>query len=127
MLKVSCLKVGILLVGMFMVTVLFATPVLRIMPLGDSITNGDGSTDTAGYRGPLWTLLKDAGYNAVRYQWRKNGVAIPGATESGLLIAGQEDSIGTYDVIAFDANGACTYSDAADVSLRGIGAVIILR
>ena len=39
------------------------TPVLRIMPLSDSITNGSGSNDTAGYRGFLWTLLKNAGYD----------------------------------------------------------------
>ena len=38
-------------------------PVLRIMPLGDSITEGAGATSTAGYRGPLWTLLANAGYN----------------------------------------------------------------
>jgi len=42
---------------------LLGTPVLRVMPLGDSITNGTGSNDTAGYRGFLWTLLKNAGYN----------------------------------------------------------------
>ena len=41
----------------------WGTPVLRVMPLGDSITNGTGSNDTAGYRGFLWTLLKNAGYN----------------------------------------------------------------
>lgn len=41
----------------------FGTPVLRVMPLGDSITNGTGSNDTAGYRGFLWTFLKNAGYN----------------------------------------------------------------
>ena len=39
-----------------------ANPTLRIMPLGDSITYGSGSTATAGYRGPLWTALKNAGY-----------------------------------------------------------------
>ena len=39
-----------------------AGPALRIMPLGDSITYGSGSTATAGYRGPLWTALKNAGY-----------------------------------------------------------------
>ncbi|MBR1588771.1 MAG: hypothetical protein IJ658_10650, partial [Kiritimatiellae bacterium] len=38
-------------------------PVLRVMPLGDSITNGTGSNDTAGYRGFLWTFLKSAGYD----------------------------------------------------------------
>ena len=41
----------------------WGTPVLRVMPLGDSITNGTGSNDTAGYRGFLWTFLKNAGYN----------------------------------------------------------------
>ena len=41
----------------------FANPVLRIMPLGDSITEGAGATSTGGYRGPLWTLLANAGYN----------------------------------------------------------------
>ena len=38
-------------------------PTLRVMPLGDSITNGTGSNDTAGYRGFLWTFLKNAGYD----------------------------------------------------------------
>ena len=32
---------------------LCGAPVLRVMPLGDSITNGSGSNDTAGYRGFL--------------------------------------------------------------------------
>ena len=41
----------------------YATPILRVMPLGDSITNGSGSNDTAGYRGFLWTFLKNAGYD----------------------------------------------------------------
>ena len=41
----------------------WGTPSLRIMPLGDSITRGDKSQDTAGYRGPLWTKLLAAGYN----------------------------------------------------------------
>ena len=40
-----------------------AAPSLRILPLGDSITQGYQSSDTAGYRGPLWTLLKNAGYD----------------------------------------------------------------
>ena len=41
-----------------------AAPALRILPLGDSITQGTGDTAGGGYRGPLWTLLKNAGYNA---------------------------------------------------------------
>ncbi|MFG2488613.1 FG-GAP-like repeat-containing protein [Streptomyces virginiae] len=32
-------------------------PVLKIMPLGDSITEGANSSDGAGYRGPLWKLM----------------------------------------------------------------------
>ena len=43
-----------------------AVPSLRVLPLGDSITEGYQSSETAGYRGPLWTLLTDAGY-AVEY------------------------------------------------------------
>ncbi|SRR6266545_7246340 len=35
--------------------------VLRIMPLGDSITFGDGSSHGGGYRGELWHALADAG------------------------------------------------------------------
>ncbi|MDH6120578.1 SGNH/GDSL hydrolase family protein [Kitasatospora sp. GAS204B] len=32
-------------------------PALRVMPLGDSITVGVGSTDSNGYRLPLWNLI----------------------------------------------------------------------
>ena len=52
--------------GLFVAGLCFAAwgaPVLRVMPLGDSITQGSKSEDTAGYRGPLWTKLLAAGYN----------------------------------------------------------------
>lgn len=42
------------------------TPPIRIMPLGDSITNGssfDSPDGSGGYRGPLYTSLTNAGYN----------------------------------------------------------------
>ncbi len=39
--------------------VLAEQALLRIMPLGDSITQGDGSS----YRQPLWTALQEAGLN----------------------------------------------------------------
>jgi lysophospholipase L1-like esterase len=40
-----------------------ARPWLRVMPLGDSITNGTGSTGRAGYRLPLWnTAAHDPRY-----------------------------------------------------------------
>lgn len=47
-------------------------PSLRVLPLGDSITEGYQSSETAGYRGPLWTLLTDAGY-AVEYVGSQGG------------------------------------------------------
>lgn len=67
------LKMAMLMAGCCLIApALFATPVLRIMPLGDSITYGapdDGQyrnnctpVQTAGYRGPLWEKLKSAGY-----------------------------------------------------------------
>lgn len=34
-----------------------APPLIRIMPLGDSITAGVGSSHSAGYRSPLWDLM----------------------------------------------------------------------
>ncbi|MCC0097660.1 FG-GAP-like repeat-containing protein [Streptomyces flavotricini] len=38
-----------------------APPLLRIMPLGDSITAGAGSGNGAGYRAPLWDLVSAQG------------------------------------------------------------------
>ena len=42
-------------------------PVLRIMPLGDSITEGSGAGSTGGYRGPLWTKLVTEDHDNVDY------------------------------------------------------------
>ena len=38
-------------------------PVLRVMPLGDSITYGSKSESGGGYRAPLWQLLTNGNYN----------------------------------------------------------------
>ena len=40
-----------------------AQPQTRIMPLGDSITRGGGSTGEVGYRRPLYLLLQQSGYD----------------------------------------------------------------
>ncbi|MDD6030204.1 MAG: SGNH/GDSL hydrolase family protein [Kiritimatiellae bacterium] len=40
-----------------------ANPVLRVMPLGDSITYGSCSESGGGYRAPLWQLLVNGNYN----------------------------------------------------------------
>ena len=58
----KCLKALTSFSVMFCATIAGANPALRIMPLGDSITYGSGSEETAGYRGPLWTKLTTAGY-----------------------------------------------------------------
>lgn len=60
---------------------------LRIMPLGDSITYGSHSAATAGYRGPLYTLLTNAGYTNMRYV----GTA---SDTPGTLPAGQQNHEG---------------------------------
>ncbi|WP_406144651.1 SGNH/GDSL hydrolase family protein [Streptomyces sp. NBC_01012] len=40
-----------------------AASALRVMPLGDSITDGIGSSTGNGYRGPLWDELSAQGYS----------------------------------------------------------------
>ncbi|WP_326673398.1 ricin-type beta-trefoil lectin domain protein [Streptomyces sp. NBC_01257] len=40
-----------------------AASALRVMPLGDSITDGLGSSTGNGYRGPLWDELSSKGYS----------------------------------------------------------------
>jgi lysophospholipase L1-like esterase len=43
--------------------VIKVNPVIKIMPLGDSITDGKRGEDIGGYRGPLYQLLADSNYN----------------------------------------------------------------
>lgn len=89
----------------------FATP-LRIMPLGDSITYGQGWDPHGGYRAVLREKLVEAGYdidyvgtqtaNAVtRYQWRKNGVDIPGSTGPVYTGTVATPSTEIYTVVAY--------------------------
>src|SRR6185295_9508673 len=62
------------------------TPPVRIMPLGDSITDGTayGTAGVGGYRGPLYTLLTNAGFN-VDYigTLTNNGASIPDHNHEG--------------------------------------------
>ena len=53
---------------------------LRVMPLGDSIT--DGFTVPGGYRDPLWNLLNDAGLSGQIDFVGPNGYEIPGGLDS---------------------------------------------
>ena len=50
--------------------------------------------------------VQASGTGALRYQWRRNGVALAGATSATLAIAAAADAnVGDYEVIATDANG----------------------
>jgi hypothetical protein len=65
--------------------------------------------------------------DATSYQWRKNGVIIPGATSSWLEIPSASLSdIGTYDVLAINENGA-TQSSSVTFVVVPQGTVIIVR
>ena len=60
-----------------------ATRPIRIMPLGDSITYGEGSASTSGYRAPLWNgLVGQAGY-AVDFVGSQQSGALPDRDNEG--------------------------------------------
>ena len=66
--------------------------------------------------------------NATSYQWRKDGVWIPGATQSWLAISPSACSdSGSYDVLAFGTGTASSVSQAATVIVRPYGTVLWLR
>ena len=95
-------RVSFFLVVSLMLTA-SGTPVLRIMPLGDSITRGDKSQETAGYRGPLWTNLLAAGYNvdyvgtATDYPGTISGMDINHEGHSGWRLDSSEGGNGIYE------------------------------
>ena len=65
MLKPSCSAVATLvaLLAVIPCSASADNPVLRIMPLGDSITHGSQSVRGNGYRAPLYVALTNLGYN----------------------------------------------------------------
>jgi len=73
-------------------------------------------------------MLSVIASNATSYQWRKDGVWIPGATQSWLAI---DPTVyadgGSYDVLAFGSGTACTTSQAATVSILPYGTLIRLK
>ncbi|MGW5852276.1 FG-GAP-like repeat-containing protein [Streptomyces sp. NPDC055254] len=71
-------------------------PLVRIMPLGDSITQGEGSTATGGYRGPLWeSMARQSAYAADFVGSGRQGGLADGDHEghSGWTIAGVRSGI----------------------------------
>lgn len=73
-------------------------------------------------------LLNVIASSATSYQWRKDGVWIPGATQSWLAISPTACSdSGSYDVLAFGTGTASSVSQAATVIVRPYGTVLRLR
>jgi len=62
---------------------------------------------------------------ATSYQWRHNGVAIPGANQPWLEIdSAAVSDAGTYDVLVFGSGSASTASSAANLRVLSRGTVI---
>lgn len=57
------------------------------------------------------------GIGPFTYQWRRNGVAIPGADAAALSLAGAPSEAGSYDVVVTNAFGSAT-SAAAVVTVQ---------
>ncbi|HEY3479798.1 MAG TPA: FG-GAP-like repeat-containing protein [Streptomyces sp.] len=58
-------------------------PVLRVMPLGDSITWGVGSATTSSYRAPLWNLVAGQSRYAVRFVGSQASGTLPDPSNEG--------------------------------------------
>lgn len=67
-----------------------------------AITSGPISRTVC--RGTSTSFICTATGTNIRYQWRKNGAPIPGATSEALTIVAQPYSAGTYDVVV---SGIC--------------------
>src|SRR3954462_9083268 len=60
-----------------------AAPTVRVMPLGDSITAGLGSTTDAGYRLPLWNRVAAQARYRIDYVGSLNAGALPDTDHEG--------------------------------------------
>ncbi|MFI6155489.1 FG-GAP-like repeat-containing protein [Kitasatospora sp. NPDC051170] len=60
-----------------------AAPSLRVMPLGDSITAGAGSSTWSSYRAPLWNLVASQSRYTVRYVGSQAGGQLPDLAHEG--------------------------------------------
>ncbi|MER5887167.1 FG-GAP-like repeat-containing protein [Streptomyces sp. NPDC001941] len=58
-------------------------PDLRILPLGDSITYGVGSSDGAGYRGPLWQDLRNQTQTVTSFVGSQHNGEVPDNDHEG--------------------------------------------
>ena len=85
-------------------------PVLFSQPTSRAIAAGGGTT----------FAISVSGTGPFTYQWRRNGTAIAGATNSWLELTGIGGAqTGTYEVVVTGANLASTTSRSATLSLSG--------
>ncbi len=79
-------------------------PAITLQPTDQSAVNGGDATFAVGATGGP---LPD------RYQWRRNGVDIPGATDAELrLHQVQSGDVADYSVVAYNPNGSATSMSA---------------
>ncbi len=91
-------------------------PALYSQPVGGTVHPGDS----------VRFYVQATG--ATAYQWRRNGVWIPGATHSWLNVSpAREGDSGTYDVLAFGSGSAYTASQSATLNVIKLGTMINLR
>ena len=64
---------------------------------------------------------------AARYQWRKNGVAIAGATDPTCSVVELQTGSVVYDVVAYDAYGRAVTSASATVRFKNGGTTVFVR
>ena len=80
-----------------------APPVIDTSPASQTIAAGDSVTFTAGV----------SGFPAPTYQWRKNGIAIAGATSATFTLASALTAdAGRFDIVASNALGSATSAAA---------------
>ena len=84
---------------------------LRILPLGDSITWGEGSSDGNGYRLALATLIERDG----------NGLQYIGRVRSGTMSKNRHEGHGGFQIGPVGATGKPDYPDQPNVVLLMAG------
>ncbi len=85
---------------------------LRILPLGDSITWGEGSSDENGYRLALATLIKNGG----------NNVEYIGSVKSGAMPNNENEGHGGFQILPVGVKGKPNYPERPNVILLMAGA-----
>jgi bacillolysin len=91
-------------VDVYSCTVAAGAPTISVQPVGAFVPPGGNKTFT----------VTAAGTPTLRYQWRKNGFPIQGATSSSLAITNvQQSDYGSYSVIISNDIGTVTSDSAA--------------